>query len=250
MKLYSFKEHFIELKNRIIYILAFFTAAALVSYYYSGEIFTALLSPLSSLLGESHRIIYTGLAEAFVTYIKLALYAGLFLTFPFLALHLYLFISPGLFSPEKKIVGASLIVAPILFFSGGFFVFYIVMPKAWQFFLSFENFDSSVPMILEAKVSEYLSLALQLIIAFGFAFQLPIFMVICNVLGVVTAAGLRKKRRFAIVIIFILAAIFTPPDILSQFALALPLMILYEISILLCRMIENRGKSNVRYKMD
>lgn len=250
MQVYSFKEHFIELKSRIIRVLAFFILAFSISYYFSHQIFILLLSPLAELLGESHRIIYTGLAEAFITYIKLAIYSGIFFTIPFLSLQAYLFISPGLFPAEKKIIGGSLAIVPILFCFGAVFVFQVVMPKAWQFFLGFESFDGLVPMVLEARVSEYLSLAMQLIIAFGFAFQLPVIMVICSVLGIVSSESLRKKRRFAIVIIFVVAAIFTPPDILSQFALALPLMVLYEVSILLCRMLENRGKSDVRYKVD
>lgn len=250
MKLYSYKEHFLELKYRVIRVIVFFFLSFFTSYYFSSQIFTILLSPLVELLGDSHKIIYTGMAEAFVTYLKLAAYSGLFLTIPYLALQIYFFISPGLFPDEKKIIGAALATAPVLFFAGGAFVFYIVMPKAWQFFLGFENFDNAVPIILQARVSEYLSLAIGLIMAFGFAFQLPIIMIICNMLGVVSSRGLRKKRRFAIVIIFVAAAIFTPPDVLSQFALALPLMALYELSILLCKSLENRGKSNVGYKMD
>lgn len=250
MKLYSFQEHFIELKSRVIYVLAFFVFAFAVSYYYSHQIFTVLISPLAELLGESHRIIYTGLAEAFITYIKLAVYSGIFFTVPFLAIQVYLFISPGLFPREKKIIAGMLAIAPMLFFLGGIFVFYVVMPKAWQFFLGFESFNNLVPVVLEARISEYLSLALQLIIAFGVAFQLPVIMVICSIIGIVSSQGLRKKRRFAIVIIFVLAAIFTPPDILSQFALAIPLMLLYEVSITLCKILESKGRSDAGYKMD
>lgn len=250
MKLYSFQEHFVELKTRILSVFACLLITTLFGYYFSDNIFELLLSPLELLLDKTHRIIYTGLTEAFVTYLRLSIYTGIFLTMPYLALQIYLFLSPGLYPHEKKLVATLLAFSPVLFYAGGFFVFSIVMPQAWKFFLGFENYAGQVPIIFEAKISEYLSLVTQLIIAFGFAFQLPIFMVICNLLGIITTNSLKNKRRLAIVAIFIIAAIFTPPDVLSQFALALPLMLLYEISILLCKTLENRGRLNVRHKMD
>lgn len=250
MDKYTFGEHFTELKKRFIKVLIVFVVLSGISYFFSEDLFRLLLFPLRELLGDSHKIIYTGLTEAFITYLKLACYSGLYLSLPYLLLQIYKFISPGLYSYEKKLIGFTLFFAPFLFYSGAFFVFYYVMPKAWQFFLSFETIDRFAPITLEARLSEYLSLVLQLVTAFGFAFQLPIIMVICNVLGFVSANSLKNKRRLAIVIIFTLAAICTPPDILSQIALALPLMILYEVSILLCKFLEQRRKDNAGYQMD
>ena len=250
MKLYTFREHLAELKKRLLLAVAFFVFAVSLSYYFSSEIFQVMVGPLQQIASEPRKIIYTGLTEAFVTYVRLACYTGFFLSTPFIAIQIYLFIAPGLYKVEKIIVGLALISSPILFFAGAFFVFHYVMPKAWLFFLSFENFTDQTSLVLEARISEYFSLVLQLILAFGFAFQLPVIMVILNILGLIRADNLRRKRRLAIVINFILAAIFTPPDVLSQLTLALPLILLYEFSILLCRILENRGLSNDRYKVD
>jgi len=250
MKKYSLREHFVELKSRTIQTLLFFTVAFIFSYYFSDHIYSFLLQPLAKLDHDSgKKIIYTGLAEAFFTYLKLSSFAAFVLTFPILCLQIYRFMSPGLLTNEKIIILFALIFSPILFFAGGFFVFYLVMPKAWEFFLSFENNNLEIPLILEAKISEYLSLVMQLITVFGLAFQMPIIMLVLNVMGLVSSKALIAKRRLAIVINFIIAAIFTPPDVLSQIALAIPLVILYEVSIVMCKFVENRGK-NVRSKMD
>ncbi|NRB11209.1 MAG: twin-arginine translocase subunit TatC [Rickettsiaceae bacterium] len=244
MHKYTFREHFLELKQRIIKILAFFVLVFLVSYFYSETIYQILIEPLAS-IGNSkekiRKVIYTGLAEAFLTYLKLSLFTAFLLTMPIISWELYRFIAPGLLKTEKKIAAFALFLSPILFFIGSFFVFYLVMPRAWYFFLSFENTGTILPLILEARISEYLNLVMQLITVFGLAFQMPIIMVILNILHLVSSKALAKKRRLAIVINFIMAAIFTPPDVLSQIALALPLILLYEVSIIMCKFIENRG---------
>jgi sec-independent protein translocase protein TatC len=184
---------------------------------------------------------------AFFTYLKLSLWAAFLIIIPVISYQLYRFISPGLLKNEKTIILPTLVISPLLFYLGGVFVFYLVMPNAWQFFLSFENLDSSMPIILEARISEYLTVVMQLITAFGLAFELPVIMLILSVLELVSAQGLRNKRRLAIVIIFIIAAILTPPDVLSQISLAIPLILLYEISIVICNLIENRSKKNAGY---
>ena len=244
MKLFTWKEHFLELKNRILYTFAFFITSFVVSYYFSGDIFVFLLEPLGDAFESSHKVIYTGLAEAFLTYIKLSSYAAFYISLPFAALQIYIFISPGLYLAEKKILSMCLFMGVVLFYFGSYFVFTYVMPRAWEFFLSFENTSASTPIILEAKISEYLSLVLQLTGAFGLAFQIPVVMVICCLLGFVSADILKKKRRFAIVVIFVAAAIFTPPDVISQIGLAIPLLMLYEVSIALCRVIEKKRIQN------
>lgn len=243
MRLYSFAEHISELKTRLFRISGVFIIAFIVCYYFSDNIYSFLLEPLAKLnQGNLRNIIYTSLTEAFSTYIKLSAFSALFITIPVIAIECYLFVSPGLHRHEKKIIAFILFVSPILFWCGSIFVFYFVMPKAWVFFLSFEKRDIVVPIILEAKISEYLNLVIQLIIAFGVAFQLPIVLIILNILKIIKVSGLQKKRRLAVVINFILAGILTPPDVLSQLALAIPLLLLYEISIVMCRFIEKPEK--------
>lgn len=244
MQSYSLKDHFLELKSRIFRLLLIFILGFMVCYYFSNYIYDLLLQPLAK-LSQDHvrRVIYTGLAEAFFTYLKLAAFTSLIITIPFLAIEIYLFISPGLHKDERKIAAFILVMSPLLFWLGGIFVFYYVMPRAWHFFLSFENNCSSMPLVLEVKISEYLSLVSQLVIAFGLAFQLPVFLLILNLLKVLTVVGLQEKRRLAVVINFIIAGILTPPDVISQIALAIPMLLLYESSIIICKFVENRGKN-------
>ena len=242
----TFKEHLLELKSRVLKILICFLAAFFLCYYFSDQIYMVLLEPLAKINDNKVRnIIYTGLAEAFFTYLKLAAYSAFVIISPIIATQIYLFIRPGLHSRERKIAAFILFMAPILFWLGSIFVFYYVMPKAWHFFLSFENNNTLMPIILQAKISEYLSLVMQLLIAFGVAFQLPIAILVLNLLKIVTIDSLKKQRRLAIVINFIIAGILTPPDVLSQFALAIPMVLLYELSIALCKFV-NRG-INVGY---
>ncbi len=243
MKEYSFKEHFSELKKRFLVIIVFFTTAFIICYYFSDDIYSFILKPLANATNHHERkIIYTGMTEAFFTYLKLSFWAAFLIIIPVISYQLYGFISPGLLKNEKKFILPALIIAPLLFYLGGLFVFYFVMPNAWQFFLSFENQNSLLPIVLEARISEYLSVVIQLVTAFGLAFELPIVMLILSILNLVSAQQLKNKRRLAVVIIFISAAILTPPDVLSQIALAIPLILLYEISITICNIVENRGK--------
>lgn len=240
MKKYSLSEHFLELKNRLMKIVVFFIISFMVAYYFKENLFQFLLQPLVDLsTGSTRKIIYTGLAEAFFSYIKLATFFAFFAVFPVICYQLYFFIAPGLLNYEKKIAASMMVLSPILFYIGSFFVFYFVMPKAWEFFLSYEQNSIELPLIMEARISEYLSLVLQLMFAFGMAFQLPVIMILLCVIGLVTPGFLVANRRISIVIIFLFAAIFTPPDIISQIALAIPLVLLYELSIMLCKLVKN-----------
>lgn len=232
LKQYSFSDHFLELKRRIFIILIFFFLASAFSYYFSGDIFQFLLQPLIETSLDPRKIIYTGLSEAFFTYLSLSMFAGFILSIPIIAFQIYSFISPGLYASEQKSAKILFVLSPALFLFGGLFAFYFVIPKAWGFFISFEMKNDIVPIILEAKISEYLSLILKLIIAFGTAFQIPVFLIILSLFNVISSDVLRSKRRIAIVINFIIAGLITPPDIISQISLAIPMILLYEFSII------------------
>jgi len=248
MKEYTFKEHFLELKKRLIILMSCFIAIFLVCYYFSDDIYSFILKPLAKVMNTGDRkVIYTGMTEAFFTYVKLSVWTAFLVIIPLITYQIYAFIAPGLLPKEKAVILPTLLAAPLLFYIGGLFVFYLIMPNAWKFFLSFENSTAPLPIILEAKISEYLSVVMQLVTAFGLAFELPVAILILAVLKLVSSHGLRLKRRLAIVIIFILAAIFTPPDVLSQIALALPLVALYEISIIICNFVERRSNQDVRH---
>ena len=232
LKKYSFASHFVELKKRLTITLIWFAIASILSYYFSSEIFQFLLKPLIESSIDTRRIIYTGLTEAFFTYLSLSVFAGFVLSIPVIAFQIYSFIKPGLYAAEQRIAKILLLASPILFIIGGLFVFYFVIPKAWSFFISFEMTSGPTPIVLEAKISEYLSLIVKLIMAFGIAFQMPIILIILSLFGIISAANLREKRRIAIVINFIIAGLITPPDIISQISLAIPMVLLYEFSII------------------
>ncbi len=239
MKSYTLKEHFLELKTRLLRVFTTFSISFIICYYFSDDIYNILLEPLVHLSHlDVRKVIYTGLTEAFFSYIQLAAFVSFIMIMPIIAIECFLFLRPGLYSYEKKYAVFIVFMSPILFWCGSIFVFYFVMPRAWQFFLSFEK-NTVIPLILEAKISEYLNLVIQLIIAFGMAFQLPIIILMLNLLKLLTTKDLVNKRRIAVVIIFIIAGVLTPPDVLSQFALAIPMLLLYEASIIMCKFIQN-----------
>lgn len=240
--------HLTELRARIVRAGAAWMLATVACYFFAADIYQFFLQPLATAFGEdsSHRMIATSLPETFVTYLKLALYGGVFVAFPYLAAQVYLFIAPGLFKHEKQMILPYLIAAPALFLIGSAMAYYLVMPKAFAFFLSFEipRGGGAVPLMVEAKVSEYLGLVMHIVLAFGLAFQLPILLTLLIRFGMLSTHTLASGRRYAIVILLGIAAIITPPDILSQILLFIPLYGLYEVSILIGRAVEKRRERN------
>ena len=243
----SFTSHLIELRTRLLNTLIFIFFIFIISYFFSEHIYNFLVEPYAAAVRDdqsSRRLIFTALHETFITYIKVAFFASIFLGSPVLLIQIYKFIAPGLYKNEKKAILPYLISTPILFLLGGILVYYLVMPLAIKFFLSFETLGSNttLPIQLEAKVNEYLSLIMRLIFAFGISFQLPILLNLLARIGIVNSDYLRKRRRYVIVIIFAIAAILTPPDPITQVGLAIPLLLLYELSIFTVRFTEKKSE--------
>jgi sec-independent protein translocase protein TatC len=236
-------EHLIELRRRLLWSSVAFMLCFFVCYRFSSSIYFFLAQPLAHIMtakGEQPHLIYTALYEAFFTYLKVAFFGATFLSFPVVATQIWMFVAPGLYRSERRAFAPFLIATPVLFIAGAALAYYFVFPFAWRFFLSFETPGGQdvLQIQLQAKVSEYLSLVMKLIMAFGIAFQLPVLLTLCAKVGLVSSRGLKKYRRYAYVGCFVVAAILTPPDVITQTGLALPLIALYEISILSARMVE------------
>ena len=241
----TFIEHLTELRSRIIKSIIYLFAFFIVCYFFAENIYAFLIEPYANAVkndSQNRRLIFTALHETFITYLKVAFFTAFFITSPIILTQIWKFIAPGLYKDEKKALLPYLIATPTLFLLGGMLVYYLVMPLAIKFFLSFESSAeiSNLPIQLEAKVNEYLSLIMRLIFAFGISFQLPVFLSLLARVGFIDSEYLRTRRRYVIVIIFAVAAILTPPDPITQIGLGIPLLILYELSILSVKLIEKK----------
>ena len=240
-------EHLIELRSRIIKTMIMIIVFFIFFYIFADNIYNFLVKPYANAVAgeEGRRLIFTALHETFFTYIRVAIFASLFVSLPFLLIQLWIFIAPGLYKNEKNVVLPYLLATPILFILCSALVYYLIMPLAIKFFLSFESIggNGALPIQLEAKVNEYLSLIMRLILAFGLCFQLPVALTLMARVGLVSSEGLKKNRKYVIVGIFAIAAILTPPDPISQIGLGIPILLLYELSIIAVSFIEKRKNS-------
>lgn len=242
-------EHLIELRRRLIYCVITVSVFFIFCYIFAQDIYNFLLIPYRLAVGGETRIemIYTAPQEFFFTQLRVAFFGAIALSFPMLAAQLYMFVAPGLYRKERKAFLPFLVATPILFITGGAIVFFIVMPLAMRFFLSMQQTgDGQVHIQLTARVSEYLHLITTLIIGFGLCFQLPVLLTLLARVGMVSSRWLRAQWRYAIVLIFAVAALLTPPDILSQVGLAIPTLLLYELSILSVKLVERQRAAEER----
>jgi sec-independent protein translocase protein TatC len=237
-------DHLIELRNRLMWSAAAILAAFLVCYQFKETIYRFLSHPLAVVFeGEAGRkMIATGLTEIFFTYIKVSFWAACCVAFPVVAMQVWKFVAPGLYKNEKRAFLPYLCATPILFLLGASLAYFVVIPYAFKFFVSFETPGAagSLPIEIEAKVNEYLSLVMTLLLAFGVAFQLPVLLTLMARAGIITSQGLISKWRYAVVGMFGVAAVLTPPDVVSQTSLAIPLILLYILSIFSCRWVEKQ----------
>ncbi len=237
--------HLVELRGRLIKSLLALGAATILAFFFADQIYNLLVAPFASMAedirGSKLEFIFTAPMEFFFAKLKLALFAGVFIAFPVIAWQVYAFVAPGLYKTERGAFWPDLVFAPVLFSLGAAFVYFIMLPMLARFTISMEQVDAAQTTIrMMPRVSDYLSLVMALMLAFGISFQLPVILTLLARIGIVSSEGLGKGRKYAIVGILAFAAVFTPPDAISQLMLAIPVYLLYEISIFCVRMIEKK----------
>ena len=250
-------EHLVELRKRLLYSAVGFILAFLACFYFAQDMFNFLAAPLADFFHEAagRRFIYTDLTEPFFTNVKLAAFGALCISFPVVAGQIWAFVAPGLYKNERHAFLPFLVATPFMFAVGAAFFYYVLLPYAITFFAGFEQAagPEHLAVQMENKVGEYIGFVMTLIFAFGLCFELPVLLSLLARVGLVTSAGLKAKRRYAIVIVFLVAAVVTPPDVFSQVSLAVPILLLYEISIILAKIIEKKRaqqEADVEAEMD
>ncbi len=234
-------DHLVELRKRLIWSFAALFAAFGVCFYFADRIFAFLAQPLVQAFppGEG-KLVYTKLYEAFFVEVRVAFFAAFFLAFPVIANQIWAFVAPGLYAKEKRAFLPFIIATPVLFIMGGALAYYVVMPTAFHFFLGYQGNIGGIEQEALPSIGEYLSLVMHFILAFGIAFLLPVLLMLMERAGLVTRDQLKRGRRYAILVAFVVAAVATPPDVLSQFMLAVPLILLYELSLIAIWFTERR----------
>jgi sec-independent protein translocase protein TatC len=234
-------DHLVELRGRLIRSVIALLLAFGVCFYFAEHIFSFLVQPLVRAFGPGEgRLVYTKLYEAFFVEVRVAFFAAFFVAFPIIANQIWAFVAPGLYAKERRAFLPFLVATPVLFTLGGALAYYVVMPTAFKFFLGYQGDIGGIEQEALPAVGEYLSLVMHFILAFGIAFLLPVLLMLLERAGLVTRQQLAKGRRYAILVAFVIAAVATPPDVLSQFMLAVPLILLYELSLIAIWFTERR----------